>query len=222
LMCASCSSALTHGGGSTTNRNSFRALVLGSAVDLLFSGLPSQARGPPGAALGRSRPLATVTLKPHAWQPASRLLALLTHLAHITAAGTPRVPAPLLLAESQSPIRQKSKLDGRCPAPTRAAARRPAARRPSHLCLAPPLARLPSAPHALSLPANIQPSPRVHSAPVYTLRPRAPPSLGLSSWLVRMPSSEVRRLNSGRSSRSRYSRSLRRRVTIAVSPRSDA
>jgi len=54
-----------------------------------------------------------------------------------------------------------------------------------------------------------------------TLRPRAPWSLGLSSWLVRMPSSLVRRLNSDKSSRSRYSSSLRRRVTIAVSPRSD-
>lgn len=53
----------------------------------------------------------------------------------------------------------------------------------------------------------------------YTRRPRAPVSLGLRSWLVRMPSSSVRRWNSFKSSRSRYSRSLRRRVTMAVSPR---
>jgi len=56
----------------------------------------------------------------------------------------------------------------------------------------------------------------------HTLRPRAPPSLGLSSWLVRMPSSLVMRLNSPTSSLRRNSSSLRRRVTIAVRPRSDA
>ena len=53
-------------------------------------------------------------------------------------------------------------------------------------------------------------------------RPRAPLSLGLRSWLVRMPNSEVRRLNSSISVFRRNSRIFRRRVTIAVSPRSEA
>lgn len=53
-------------------------------------------------------------------------------------------------------------------------------------------------------------------------RPRAPCSLGFISWLVRMLSSDVMRVNSSESSCSRYSRSLRRLTTIAVSPRSDA
>ena len=60
------------------------------------------------------------------------------------------------------------------------------------------------------------------AAPAHTLRPRAPLSFGLSSWLVRMLSSEVSRSNSPMSVRSRYSRSFRRRVTIAVRPRSEA
>jgi len=56
----------------------------------------------------------------------------------------------------------------------------------------------------------------------FILRPRAPDSFGLNSLRVRIPSSVVNRINSSRSLLSRYIRTLRRRLTMAVKPRSDA